>query len=182
MQTVSGAPLLPGAPRNLKLCRQITGIPFHLLHSSDATTMKLSSSLRAAAKGNYLVLQGVARTFLPSDVQAALAEIGASRSGAPTLGTSLSLPRYGVLIPAFYSDETTRGICATSKGTRHFPTPIERNVPPDIPIPRIRQTRHTGHRPFPLTVPRFPSGTGSGLLIHRAKGTGETSGARESRC
>ncbi|KAJ9117976.1 hypothetical protein QFC20_000257 [Naganishia adeliensis] len=58
--------------------------------------MKISPALRSAprpaANGHFLVLQGVARTFLPTDVHAALKEIGATRSGAPTLVTKQPTP------------------------------------------------------------------------------------------
>ncbi|KAJ9091409.1 hypothetical protein QFC19_009119 [Naganishia cerealis] len=56
--------------------------------------MKLSYILNAAAststravspEAHYLVISGVSRTFLPSDVEAALRDIGGSEQGAPRL-------------------------------------------------------------------------------------------------
>ncbi|KAJ9094058.1 hypothetical protein QFC21_006159 [Naganishia friedmannii] len=72
--------------------------------------MKLSSTLNTAASANrnaatpagptYLVISGISRTFLPSDVEAALHDIGGMQQGAPRLVTKL--PTVFSPIPAGY--------------------------------------------------------------------------------
>jgi hypothetical protein len=67
--------------------------------------MKFSSALNAAASASrkavpsadasYLVISGVSRTFLPSDVEAALHDIGGTEQGAPRLGE----PSYLFTVP-----------------------------------------------------------------------------------
>lgn len=60
------------------------------VHSPHRPTMKLTPRLRTLHPEHNLVIHGVPRTWLPQDVTTALEEIGATRSGAPTLGPSPS--------------------------------------------------------------------------------------------
>jgi hypothetical protein len=65
-------------------------VPLPIRFFDLSRTMKITSVLRSSSDCN-IVLQGVARSFLPQDLAKVLEEIGATRSGAPTLSTCLGL-------------------------------------------------------------------------------------------
>lgn len=177
--------IVPGAPVNLEISHQITIFSFPDHHPRrESTTMKISPALRSAprpaANGHFLVLQGVARTFLPTDVHAALKEIGATRSGAPTLGTSASRFLCFSFTNPVTSDKTTNTIHPPPHRPRLLPSPLQLHIPPDIPLGRIPPPRKYRNRPFPDAVPRFPRRP-SARRRHR-QGSGQEVGAGESVC